>query len=183
VFLKSKKAEKMNTSTILRDNSGTYYTDKKGNNPLALANEHLDIIDMALAILDLQLKTTELKVTNSKEVKDYLRLKLQLQEREVFAVMFFDTQHNLIEYDEMFAGTLNNTSIHPREIAKKALLVNAAAVIISHNHPSGEESPSSMDIKVTKEIEKVLSLFDIRLLDHLIIAANRVTSFAERNLL
>ncbi|AAM37032.1 DNA repair protein RadC [Xanthomonas citri pv. citri] len=116
-------------------------------------------------------------------VKEYLRAKLAGFEHEVFAVLFLDTQHRLIEYTEMFRGTIDSASVHPREVVKEALRTNAAAVILAHNHPSGHPEPSTADRALTRQLKAALELVDVRTLDHIIVAGGANTSFAERGLL
>ena len=116
-------------------------------------------------------------------VKDYLRAKLAGFEHEVFAVLFLDTQHRLIEYIEMFRGTIDGASVYPREVVKEALRLNAAAVIFSHNPPSGNPEPSRADEAITKRLKDALALMDVRTLDHVIVAGSDTTSFAERGLI
>ncbi|UCM28049.1 DNA repair protein RadC [Pseudomonas sp. PS1(2021)] len=121
--------------------------------------------------------------TSPAAVKEYLRAKLAGFEHEVFAVLFLDTQHRLIEYAEMFRGTIDSAEVHPREVVKTALRHNAAAVVISHNHPSGNPEPSAADKVLTKQLKEVLALVDVRTLDHIIVAGSKTTSFAEHGLL
>ena len=116
-------------------------------------------------------------------VKEFLATKLSCLEQEVFAILFLDTQHRLIEYREMFRGTIDSASVYPREVVKEALILNAAAVIISHNHPSGNPEPSSTDKALTQRLKETLALVDVRTLDHIIVAGTDTTSFAERGLL
>lgn len=116
-------------------------------------------------------------------VKDYLRTKLAGLEHEVFAVLFLDSQHGLIEYVEMFRGTLNATAVYPREVVKAALLRNAAAVILSHNHPSGNSEPSQADKLLTQRLKEALALVDVHTLDHIVVGGEATASFAERGLL
>ena len=116
-------------------------------------------------------------------VKDYLRAKLAGFEHEVFAVLFLDTRHRLIDYVERFHGTIDAAEVHPREVVKLALRLNAAAVIVSHNHPSGNPEPSAADKAMTAQLRQGLALVDVRTLDHVIVAGSRTTSFAERGLL
>ena len=116
-------------------------------------------------------------------VKEYLLTKLSGLEHEVFAILFLDTQHRLIEYREMFRGTIDSASVYPREVVKEALLLNAAAVILSHNHPSGSPEPSSADKALTQRIRETLALVDVRTLDHIIVGGQETVSFAERGLL
>lgn len=116
-------------------------------------------------------------------VKEYLRTKLVGFEHEVFAVLFLDTRHRLIEYAEMFRGTIDSASVYPREVVKEALRLNAAAVIVSHNHPSGNPEPSGADRALTQQLTQALALVDVRVLDHVIVAGHTTTSFAERGLI
>jgi DNA repair protein RadC len=118
-----------------------------------------------------------------KATRDYLSLKLGTLEREVFAVIFLDKRHRLISYQEMFQGTIDGASVHPREVVKEALKQNAAAVILAHPHPSGVAEPSQADEFITTRLKEALGLVDIRLLDHIIVAGGDTTSFAERGLL
>lgn len=121
--------------------------------------------------------------TSSAAVKQYLCAKLAAFEHEVFAVLFLDTQHCLIEYAEMFRGTIDGASVYPREVVKQALRLNAAAVIVSHNHPSGNPEPSAADKALTSQLRQALALVDVRTLDHIIVASSSTTSFAERGLI
>jgi len=116
-------------------------------------------------------------------VRDYLRLQLGEREHEVFAVLFLDAQHRLIRFDEMFRGTLTQTSVYPREVARRALDLNAAAVVLAHNHPSGAAEPSRADEFLTQALKAALQLVDVRVLDHLVVGRAQVVSFAERGLL
>lgn len=108
-------------------------------------------------------------------------LRLAGYEHEVFAVFFLDNRHRLIAFEEMFRGTIDSASVHPREVVKEALARNAAAVILAHNHPSGVAEPSSADERITRRLREALALVDIRLLDHLVVG-EEVVSMAERGL-
>lgn len=121
--------------------------------------------------------------TSPAAVKEYLRAKLAGYEHEVFAVLFMDTQYRLIEYAEMFRGTIDGASVYPRELVKEALRLNAAAVIVSHNHPSGNPEPSGADRALTQRLKEALGLVDVRVLDHIIVAGTDTTSFTERGLI
>jgi len=112
-----------------------------------------------------------------------VRLHLAKREREVFAVMFLDNRHRLLAYEELFFGTIDGASVHPREVVKAALAHNAAAVILSHNHPSGVAEPSQADQRITQRLKDALGLVDVRVLDHLIVGEGEPVSFAERGLL
>jgi len=116
-------------------------------------------------------------------VRDYLRLALAGREQEVFAVLLLDAQHRVISCQELFHGTLTQTSVYPREVVKCALKHNAAAVIFAHNHPSGVAEPSHADEILTRSLKSALALVDVQVLDHFIVAGTRTMSFAERGLL
>jgi DNA repair protein RadC len=116
-------------------------------------------------------------------VRDYLRLSLETRPYEVFVGLFLDTQNRLLATEELFRGTLAQTSVYPREVVKAALARNAAAMIFAHNHPSGVAEPSRADELLTQALKQALALVDIRTLDHFVVAGGRLTSFAERGLL
>lgn len=116
-------------------------------------------------------------------VKSYLRLKLQNLSREVFVVIFVDAQNRVLALEELFAGTLTQTSVYPREVVKQALTHNAAAVIFAHNHPSGVAEPSQADEDLTQVLRQALALIDVRVLDHFVVGRGGAMSFAERGLL
>jgi DNA repair protein RadC len=111
---------------------------------------------------------------------DFFRAKLGNQEREVFAAVMLDTRHRLIDYVELFFGTIDGAEVHPREVARCALRLNAAAVIVAHNHPSGEVTPSTADRAVTVRLKQALALLDIRLLDHVIVGGRESLSMARQ---
>ena len=117
------------------------------------------------------------------KVKDFLRLQLAGRGHEVFAVMFLDAQNRLIRLEEMFRGTLTQTSVYPREVVKRSLEWNAASVILAHNHPSGTAEPSRADEFLTQTLKSALALVDVRVLDHLVVGQSDVVSLAERGLL
>jgi len=118
-----------------------------------------------------------------KAVKDYLRMALGGRQQEVFMVLFLDAQNRLICSEELFHGTLTQTSVYPREVVKRALVHNAAAVMLSHNHPSGLAEPSSADRSLTDALKQALGLVDVRVLDHIVIGEQEALSFAERGLI
>ncbi|TQV74646.1 JAB domain-containing protein [Aliikangiella marina] len=119
-------------------------------------------------------------IDNPRQVKTYLQAKICGRVNEVFVALFLDNQHQVIHYDELFFGTVNASSVHPRVLVQQALTHNASAMIVAHNHPSGVAEPSVCDIEITQTIKQALKLIDVRLLDHLIVAGNRVISLAER---
>ncbi len=114
------------------------------------------------------------------QVKDFLYNKMAFLQREEFAVLFLDNQHKLIKYSHLFQGTIGQAQVYPRELVKMALQLNAAAVILCHNHPSGIAEPSHHDIELTQHIKKALDLIEIRVLDHIIVAGQVCVSLAER---
>ena len=122
------------------------------------------------------------QLSSPKAVRDYLAVKLGSLEHEVFAVVLLDSRHRLIEFVELFRGTIDGSSVHPREVVKLALAKNAAALIICHPHPSGIAEPSRADELITKRLVEALALVDIRVLDHIIIAGGETVSMAERGL-
>ena len=121
--------------------------------------------------------------TNPDAVRHYLTSRLRHVPHEVFACLFLDNQHRLITYEELFRGTIDGASVYPREVVKKVLLHNAAAVIFAHNHPSGVAEPSDSDERITHKLQQALQLVDVRVLDHFIVGDNDVLSMAERGLL
>jgi DNA repair protein RadC len=122
-------------------------------------------------------------LTSPGAVRDYLRLKLGARKEEAFVCIWLDAQHRALDFDVAFTGTLTQTSVYPREIVKKALARNAAAVIFAHNHPSGVAQPSQSDELLTRELKEALALVEVKVLDHFIVAGNQAISFAERGLL
>lgn len=118
--------------------------------------------------------------TKPNHVRDYLAVQMRDYQREVFVVLLLDTRHQLIEYRELFQGTIDAANVHPREVVKLALHKNAAAVIVAHNHPSGNAEPSKSDIIITRRLKAALDLMEIRLLDHFIVGRGQVTSLADR---
>ncbi len=122
-------------------------------------------------------------MSSPQAVKDHLRLEIGALEHEVFCLLFLDAQHRIIALKQMFRGTVTQTSVYPREVVKEALSVNAAAVILAHNHPSGAAEPSRADEFLTQTLKTALALVDVRVLDHLVVACSEVVSFAERGLL
>lgn len=114
--------------------------------------------------------------------RDFFRDKLGHLEREVFAAVMLDSRHRLIEYVELFFGTIDGAEVHPREVVKHALRINASALIVAHNHPSGELEPSAADRAVTVRLKQALALLDLRLLDHVIVGGRHALSMAARGL-
>jgi DNA repair protein RadC len=139
------------------------------------------IIQKALTILSQRLCNGK-PLTSPTDTKDYLKLKLAPHDREVFAVIFLTNQHQVIAYEEMFQGTLDGASVHPREVVRRAMHHNAGAVIFAHNHPSGVAEPSSADVRITTKLQDALGYVETRVLDHLVVSCGDVTSMAEQGL-
>ncbi|MFV8456181.1 RadC family protein [Vibrio owensii] len=150
------------------------------NNALFTAEEQATLAQAA-DILKSKLITSEQPALTSPDmVKIFCQHSLVAKEHEVFGVIFLDNQHRVRATAELFTGTVNAASIYPREVVKKALAENAAAVILYHNHPSGEAEPSQADRRITRRLTDALALVDIKVLDHFVVAIEDVVSFAER---
>jgi len=139
-------------------------------------------IRRALKILSARMRNAD-ALSSPGAVRDYLRLLLTGKEHEVFVCVFLDAQNRVIACDELFRGTLTQTSVYPREVVKTSLSHNAAAVILCHNHPSGVSEPSSADRALTRTLTEALALVDVRVLDHFIVCSAGGMSFAERGLM
>ena len=153
----------------------------KGLGPAKRA-ELLAVAEMARRALAQQMQDGPIFESPGR-VKDYLSLQLGGRLQEVFAVLFLDSQHRLLRFEEMFHGTLTQTSVYPREVVRRALALNAGAVVLAHNHPSGEAEPSRADEHLTQSLKSALLLIDVRVLDHIVIGQGHVVSMAERGLL
>jgi len=160
--------------SLVRDANGSYTFDR------ALTEE--EILHVAEEILAARL-SPGCVLANPNDSRSYLRARLATREQEVFACLFLDNRHRVISFDELFYGTIDGTSVHPREVVKRALAHNAAAVILAHNHPSGVAEPSRADETLTRRLQDALALVDIRVLDHIVVGGTETISFAERGLL
>ena len=140
------------------------------------------IFEMSRRALNEQLQQNDV-LSSPQAVRDYLVLKLGSLTKEVFLVLFLDTQNRLVATEEMFSGSLKSTSVYPREVLKRALHHNAASVIFAHNHPTGIAQQSTADELLTKQLKQALDLVDVRVLDHFIVAGNNTLSFSEKGLL
>lgn len=146
---------------------------------IATINEHeLIIINQAKAIIAKHMHTGK-KLCSPNDVRDYFILNFGLLDYEVFSVLYLNNQNQVIAFDELFRGTINETSVYPREIARQVLIYNAAKVILLHNHPSGDLTPSREDIKLTLQIEQALALIEVTVLDHFIVAKHKILSMKE----
>jgi len=169
----------MSNTTSSFDSSSLLVRDQQGDYRPANADE---VLRAARRVLGQRMRRGT-ALSSPQLVRDFLRLKLGTLEHEIFAVLLLDAQNRLIEYQEMFRGTVTQTSVYPREIVKESLARNAAAVIFAHNHPSGIAEPSRADEALTQTLKSALSMVDVRVLDHLIVAGEDILSFAERGLL
>ena len=158
------------SAKVLNQETGAYLSDD-------------EVIRMAIGIIDHRFGLKRASLNSPSLVRDYLRLTLTDKEHEVFACVFIDAQNRVIAVEELFRGTLTQTSVYPREVVKRALHRNCAAVILAHNHPSGVAEPSHADEMLTQCLKTALALVDVKVLDHFIIAADQSLSFAERGLL
>ena len=159
------------SSLLVRDVAGEYRP--------AEADE---VLLAAQQLLAAQVRGSDL-MDSPAVVKDFLRARLGNLPHEVFAVVHLDAQNRVVDYVEMFRGTVSQTSVYPREIVKEALVRNSAAMILVHNHPSGVVEPSRADEALTQTVKAALALVDVRVIDHLIVAGPAVLSFAERGLI
>jgi len=137
-----------------------------------------DIMDMAIKIVSKRLFKRR-ALTNPGEVRKHLSIKLALVEHEEFSVIFLNNKHRVLSYETMFRGTIDGASVYPREVVKMTLNFNAAAVVLVHNHPSGDATPSRQDIQITQRLKDALALIDVRVLDHFIVGGKDVVSLAE----
>jgi DNA repair protein RadC len=153
----------------------------KGLGPAKRA-ELLAVMEMAKRALAQPLHASPVFDT-PRTLKDYVGLHLGGRQQEVFAVLFLDAQHRLLKLEEMFHGTLAHTSVHPREIVRRALTLNANAVVVAHNHPSGVAEPSRADVYLTQSLKAALALVDMQLLDHLVVGQGQVLSLHEQGLM
>ena len=142
-----------------------------------------EILRKARSILEKRMMREHDALVNPGMVREYLITKLADLEHEVFGMVMLDTRHRVITTTELFRGTIDGASVYPREVIKEALKHNAAAIIFYHNHPSGNEEPSTADERITDRLKKALTLVDIRVLDHIIVGGLDITSFAERGLI
>jgi len=141
-----------------------------------------DVLERAQALLAQRYRVGSPVLTSPALTREFLRMHLGACEHEVFGMLHLDSRHRLIAVENLFRGTINSSSVHPREVVKSALAHNAAAVVLYHNHPSGLTEPSAADELITRRLREALALIDVRVLDHLIVA-EAIYSFAEAGLL
>ena len=152
----------------------------KGLGPAKRA-EIMAVLELARRALQEQLREKPL-FDSPVAVRNYLQLQLGSRAHEIFAVLFLDAQHRLLALEEMFRGTLTQTSVYPREVVIRALALNAASVVLAHNHPSGTANPSPADIALTQTLKAALALVDVRVLDHFVVTRSAAVSMAEQGL-
>ncbi|MES9823089.1 MAG: DNA repair protein RadC [Candidatus Thiodiazotropha endolucinida] len=140
------------------------------------------VLEMARRYLHEQLETSG-SLTAPEQTQDYLRARLRHYAYEVFSCLFLDNRHRVIRYEELFRGTIDGANVHPREVVRRALELNAAALIFAHNHPSGMAEPSRADRQITQRLKDALALVDIRVLDHIVIGEGEAVSLAERGMI
>ncbi len=146
------------------------------------AGEIRSLLDLALRVLAHRHRRGE-PLTSPEATRAYLRLKIAERKYEVFGCLFVDNRHRIIAFEELFQGTIDGASVHPRVVVQRSLELNAAAVLLVHNHPSGVAEPSQADRRITQRLKDALALVDVRVLDHFIVTAEDSVSFAERGLL
>lgn len=152
--------------------------------PYALLEaEKQTVVRLALSVIEEQFSAPGDVMDSPEVVKQFLVLKLAQELREVFGVLYLDSQNKVLTYEALFYGTLNSCSVYPREVVRRFLELNAHAVIFTHNHPSGEPEPSCADKAITKRLVEGLNLVDGKVLDHIIVGGVRTVSFAERGLI
>lgn len=156
-------------------------TDVPENRPAAADDDH--IVAQAISILERRFFAAGCMLSGPDDVCDYLRLKLTQEPNEVFVAIFLTTKHQVIACETLFRGTIDSAEVHPRVVVQRALSLNAAALIVGHQHPSGETQPSAADKEVTAKLKQALAMLDIRLLDHFIIGRGHPFSFAAKGLL
>ncbi len=165
----------MSNKALVRDANGEYRVRKE---PVS----ETEILEAAEEIVSRRFARGQ-PLSTPDASKELFKQKLGTSEQEIFAALFLDNRHRVLDYVPMFYGTIDGATVHPREVVKAALRLNAAAVIFGHSHPSGVAEPSLADQSITRRLQEALSLVDVRVLDHIIVGGNDATSLAERGLL
>lgn len=169
-----------NDLTVETEDRAQYEVQREINATAAVEDE---IIARALEILGRRMRNSGVLMDSPAVVRDWLRLRVGGKPHEEFGVIWLNARHEVVEAGEMFRGTLTQTGVYPREVVKEALRINAAACILYHNHPSGAAEPSTADEMLTRTLKEALAMVDVRVLDHMVVTAEKITSFAERGLL
>ncbi|WP_111658335.1 JAB domain-containing protein [Isoalcanivorax indicus] len=168
------------TSTLCAEHN--FQRDPQGRHLTLRPVTRQELIDYAATLLCSDLLDRP-AVKSSQDAMSFLRMRLCHEERELFGTLFLDHKHRAITFEVLFMGTLDFTAVHPREIARRALVLNAASVILAHNHPSGDPEPSDSDLKMTRRIRDALALVDVHVLDHVVLGHLGNVSMADRGLL
>ncbi len=163
----------MKTGFIASENAGEYLTTRPVNAE--------DILAMAKRLIQRKFQRGKV-IANPKDAAQFLPFKLATLEHESFWVMFLNNSHRVLAFEELSRGTINQSSVYPREVLKRSLQLNASALIFAHNHPSGSAKPSEADINITGKLKQVLSIVDVEVLDHFIVAGDSTISMAEKGL-
>lgn len=159
-------------------------TDSRPESLTLIAAQHEDwIIQQAIALLEKRVFKAGPALSSPAAVRDYLRLKLVVEPNEVFAVVFLDSQHQVLAFEPLFKGSVDQTSVYPRVVVQRALALNASALILAHQHPSGVTEPSVADRALTDRLKAALAMVDVRVVDHFIVGKGNPYSFAEAGLL
>lgn len=169
-----------NTKTAKTEARAQYAVNREIS---AAASNEDAIIAAALEILARRMRSSGVLMDSPEVVRDWIRLRVGGKPHEEFGCIWLNAAHEVIEAGEMFRGTLMQTGVYPREVVKEALRINAAACILYHNHPSGAAEPSFADEMLTRTLKEALAMVDVRVLDHMVVTAEKITSFAERGLL
>lgn len=164
-----------------------YHKLKAGTEPGTYVMESTTVTEHDILTMAQQLSQQRLNrgkaLKSPTDVKDHMRTLAQNLDHEVFSIVFLDTQHRIIKFEQMFRGCLDSATVYPREIVKMALACNAAAVILTHNHPSGNPTPSKADIAMTRQLKEALKLVSIHVLDHIVVGVDGATSMVEHGLM
>jgi len=177
IELAAELLEKFSGLSLLLNADVKQFCAIKGLGPAKYCQLHATL-ELTKRYLEEQLESEQV-FNRPQQVENFLAVQMSGYQREVFSIMLLNSQHRLLGYHELFYGTIDSATIHPREVVRLALEKNAAAVIAAHNHPSGAAKPSPADIATTKQLQSALELFDIRLLDHFIIGRGKVSSLAQ----
>ncbi|MDA8663606.1 DNA repair protein RadC [Porticoccaceae bacterium] len=177
IELAAELLEKFSGLSLLLNADVKQFCAIKGLGPAKYCQLHATL-ELTKRYLEEQLESEQV-FNRPQQVENFLAVQMSGYQREVFSIMLLNSQHRLLGYHELFYGTIDSATIHPREVVRLALEKNAAAVIAAHNHPSGATKPSRADIAITKQLQSALELFDIRLLDHFIIGRGEVSSLAQ----